>query len=206
MVRGDSTGLERRAAAREPEECATHCPSERSAPRRRRPRLGRTNIDTGQRHERHGLQTVVTTAFGSCCARPACFSRRGKSADRPRSTRRAARTRGGCDVGQRAARSSPRSQPRLDRTNTAIGRRGRIRKFLVSAFEPRGARPARVSNHGDAADEPRSTRCAVRTWRGCGAGQRAARSSLRRRPRRDRNNNATSRRKRIKKSLASAFE
>ena len=51
-----------------------------------------------------------------------------------------------------------------------------LRKVVVSAFESHGARPARVSHHGVAADGPRSTRRAARTWRGCVVGQRAARS------------------------------
>ena len=62
-----------------------------------------------------------------------------------------------CDVGQRAARFSPCRRPRLDRTNTATGRRRGSRKAFVSAFEARGAYPARVSHNEVAADGPRST-------------------------------------------------
>ena len=100
---------------------------------------------------------------------------------------------------------SPRRRSRLNRTNTATHRRQGAQTFLGSACVSRGARPARVSHHGVAADRPRSTRRAERAWRGCGAGQHAASSSPRRRSRRDRTNTATSRRQKIRSVLASAF-
>ena len=81
-------------------------------------------------------------------------------------------------------------------------RRQGAQTFLGSACVSRGARPARVSHHGVAADRPRSTRRAERAWRGCGAGQRAASSSPRRRSRRDRTNTATSRRHEDSKCLS----
>ena len=109
------------------------------------------------------------------------------------------------DVGQRAARSSLCRRPRLDRTNTATDRRRGGRKVLASAFESRGACPARVSYHGVAVDGRRSTCRAERTWRGCGAGQRAVRCSLRRRPRLNRTNTATTWRRGGRKFLASTF-
>ena len=115
-----------------------------------------------------------------------------------------------CDlcVGQCAALacSSPCRRPRLDRTNTMEGRRRGRRTILASAFECRCARPAHVSHHGVAADGPQSTHRAARTWRGCGAGQRAARSFPRRRLRRDRTNTATSRRQGIRKVVGNTFE
>ena len=90
----------------------------------------------------------------------------------------------GCNVGQRAARSNPYRQPRLDRTNNATTRWLRMRK----------------------ANGPRSTRREVRTWRGCGAGHCAARSSPHRRPRRDRTDTATGHRQKITKVSTSATE
>ena len=113
----------------------------------------------------------------------------------------------GCDVGQRAARSSPHRQPRLDRTNISAGWWRQMSKALVSALKSRGARSERVSHHGVAADGPRSMRRAVlRTWRGCGAGQREARSSPRRRPRRDRTNTVTGHRQGGAKVFTSTAE
>ena len=74
----------------------------------------------------------------------------------------------------------------------------RAEQVLANAFEPRGACPVRVLHHGVATDGPRSMHRAARTWRGCSAGQRAARSSPRRRPRCDRPNTAIGRQKRIR--------
>ena len=70
---------------------------------------------------------------------------------------RAARAWRGCGVGQRAARSSPRRRPRLDRTDCATGRLRLLQKIVIDAFKPRGARPACVSHHGVSADRPWST-------------------------------------------------
>ena len=109
-------------------------------------------------------------------------------------------------MGHRAARSSPHRQPRLDRANTSAGWWRLIGKVLISALKSCGARSERVSHHGVAADGPRSMRRAVRTWRGCSAGQRAARSSPRRRPRRDRTNTATGHRQGGAKVLTSTAE
>ena len=47
---------------------------------------------------------------------------------------------------------------------------------MASTFKSRGARPARVSQHGVAANGAWSTRRAARICRGCGLGQCAARS------------------------------
>ena len=77
----------------------------------------------------------------------------------------AARTWRGCVVDQRGTRSSPRRRPRNGRTNTATGRRHRVRTATVHAFNFHGARPARLSSRGDSADCPRSA-CAVQ----CGLG------------------------------------
>ena len=104
---------------------------------------------------------------------PARFSPGGVSADRPRSTRRAvciswqyaigmAR---GCVVGRSGARFSPRRRPGLNCTNTATGRWNGLRNALSTAFESRGARPARFSQGGVSTDRPRSTRSAQ-----CGLG------------------------------------
>ena len=68
------------------------------------------------------------------------------------------RTWRGCLRGQRAARSTPRRWPRLFFTDTAPGRRLRLRNVVTAAFESRGARPARASPRGEPADRPRSTR------------------------------------------------
>ena len=67
----------------------------RSSPRRR-PGLDRSNTATGRRH---ASQETLIIAFESRGARRVRSSPRGKSADRPRSTRRAAWTGRGCVVG-----------------------------------------------------------------------------------------------------------
>ena len=56
---------------------------------------------------------------------------------------RAVRAWRDCVVGQREALSSPRRRPRLDRANTAAGRRHGRRKIVIAAFDSRGARPVR---------------------------------------------------------------
>ena len=55
-------------------------------------------------------------------------------------------------------------------TTTATGRQHGLHEVLATAFEPRGAHPARVSHHGVAADGPRSTCRAPRelAWLCCG--------------------------------------
>ena len=68
------------------------------------------------------------------------------------------RTWRGCLRGQRATRSTPRRWPRLFFTDTAPGRRLRLRNVVATAFDSRGARPARASPRGEPADRPRSTR------------------------------------------------
>ena len=54
-------------------------------------------------------------------------------------------------------RSTSHSRPRLFFTDTAPGRRLRIRNAVIEAFESRGARPARASPRGELADRSRST-------------------------------------------------
>ena len=71
------------------------------------------------------------------------------------------RTWRGCLLGQRGARSTPRRWPRLIRTDTASGRRLRLWRLVVSAFESRAARPLRASPREGSADRPRSTRALV---------------------------------------------
>ena len=147
----------------------------------------------------------MNESFKSRGAHPARVSHHGEAADRPQTTCRVARTWRGCVMSQRAARSisTPSVEARL--------RRHRDRSAawclagLARTFESRGARPARVSHHGVAADIPRSTRRAARTWRGCVVGQRAARTSPCRRSRRDRTNTATGRRRGTRQVLTSAF-
>ena len=148
----------------------------------------------------------MTSAFECRCARPAHVSHHGVAADGPQSPHRAARTWRGCGAGQRAACSAPRRRLRRDRTNTATSCRQGIQKVSDNAFESRGARPARVSNHGEAVDGPRSIRRAARTWRVCDVGQRVARSPPRRRPSLDRTNTATGWRRGHQGVSASTFE
>ena len=125
---------------------------------------------------------------------PVHVSRHGAAADGPRSTRCAVRPWCRCGAGRHVARSSPRRRPTRDRTNTATNRRRGLRTVLARAFESHGARPARVSHHGVAADRPQSTRRVARTWRGCVVSQHAARQistpSVEARPRRYRNRSA----------------
>ena len=74
--------------------------------------------------------------------------------------RSAVRTWRGCDVHQFVACSSRRHRPGLDRSNTATTRRHGLRRFVVTTFKSRGARPARFSPRGVSAARPRSTRTA----------------------------------------------
>ena len=71
------------------------------------------------------------------------------------------RTWRGCLRGQLATRSTPRRWSRLFFTDTAPGRRVRLRSVIAEAFEFRGARPGRASPLGEPADRPRSTHCAL---------------------------------------------
>ena len=68
------------------------------------------------------------------------------------------RTWRGCLRSQRGTRSTSRRWPRLFFTDTAPGRRLRLRNVVASASDSRGARPARASPRGEQADRPRSTR------------------------------------------------
>ena len=149
----------------------------RSSPRRR-PGLDRTNTATGRRHRR---RRCIVTSFESSGARPARISPREVSADRPRSTRTAQCGLGVVVLWPNAGRAPPHAvgwaRPHQHRDRSAA----RLRKLVFTAFESRGARPARFSPRGVSADRLRSTRRAVRTWRGCVVAQRGARSSPRRR-------------------------
>ena len=82
------------------------------------------------------------------------------SAD-PQSTRHAERTYRCCGVAQRAARSSPRRRPSLDPTESTTDRRQGIRNVVLTAFEYRGARPARILPRVSSTDRPRNTRLRV---------------------------------------------
>ena len=109
-------------------------------------------------------------------------------------TRCAVWTWRGCVVGQEyGERLSPRRRPGLNRTNTATSQQHGHRTAVPIAPESRGARLARFSPRGISADQPQSTRCAVRTWPGCVVGQYGERSSSRRRPGLNRTNTATGR-------------
>ena len=145
--------------------------------------LDRTNTATGRRH---GIRGAFVLFFKSRGARRARSSARGKSANRPRSTLRAARTWRGCVVGECGARCSPRRRPGLGYTNTASGSRHGLREVVTVASEFRGARRLRSFLCGKSADRLRSTRRAARTWRGCVVGQRRAHFSPYCRPGRDR--------------------
>ena len=131
---------------------------------------------------------------------PARFTSHGVSADCPRSTRRAVRTWRGWVVTQREARSSPSRRPRLYCTNTATGRRHGRRTFVTTAFGTHGTRPARSPPRGVSANRPRSTRHAVRTWRGGAVAHREARSSPSRRLRLDFTNTATGQQRELRRS------
>ena len=102
--------------------------------------------------------------------------------------------------------SSQRRRPGLDRTNNATGQWHGLRNFVVILFEPCDAWPARSCPSRVTADQSRSTRCAVRTWRSCVVGQRAARPFQRRRPRLNRTKTPTGRRHELKNAVAAAFE
>ena len=143
----------------------------RSTPRRWL-RLLRTDTAPGRRLR---IRNFVATVFRSRAARPARASLCGEPADRPRNTRSAARIWRSCVVGQRGARCSPRRRPGLERINITTGQRHGLRAFLTTAFKSRAARPVRFPSRGVSADLQRSTRRAVRTWRGCVVGQRRAR-------------------------------
>ena len=191
-----------RCAARTWRGCVVGQREARSSPHCR-PGLDRTNTVAGWQH---GLREVLVTAFKSRGVHSARYWPRGVSADRPRSTRCAAWTWRGCVVGQRRARSSPHCRPGLDRTNTVAGWQHGLQEVLVTAFNSRGARPARYWPRGVSADRPRSTRCAARTWRGCAVGQCGARSSPRRRPGLNRTNTVAGWQHSLWEVLATTFE
>ena len=105
--------------------------------------------------------------------------------------RHTVRTWRGCVVGERGARFSSRRRPRLDHTNTARGRRQRLRKFSITTFDARGVRPARFSVHFFVGrPHTELARRIVRPWRSCVVGQHGALSSACRRLRFDRTNTA----------------
>ena len=170
-----------------------------------RPGLVRTNTVTGRRH---GVWEVLTTAFESRGTRRVRFTARGKSADRPRSTRRAARTWRGCVVGQRRARFTPHRRPGLDHTNTATGRRHSTQEVLITAF----GSMARVACALCPVESRPTAHRARSAQRGLGVvvlrvvGQRGARSSPRRRPGLDRIKTATGRRYGLQEVFVAAFE
>ena len=116
------------------------------------------------------------------------------------------RTWRGCLRGQRATLPTPRRWPRLFRTDTAPGRRLRLRDSVATTFDSRAARPARVSpmKNRSTAHEARA-RCAERTWRGCVRGQRGARPTQHRWPRLFRTVTASGRRLRLCNVVVTSF-
>ena len=90
--------------------------------------------------------------------RPTRSSPRGESADRPRNTCTCiARCGLSFRAGQLATRFSPAPWPNLSCMVTASGRRLRLQTAGDTAFDFRGARPARSSPRQESADRPRST-------------------------------------------------
>ena len=83
----------------------------------------------------------------------------------------------GCVVAERGALSLPSRRLGLDCTNTTAVWRHGLSKFVTTAFDSHSARLARSPPRGVSADRQRSTRRAVRAWRGCVVAQREARSS-----------------------------
>ena len=64
----------------------------------------------------------------------------------------------GCFRGQCGAHTSPRRWPRLFFSDTAPGRRIRLRVFVAKMLQFRAARPARASPRAEPAGRPQSTR------------------------------------------------
>ena len=68
------------------------------------------------------------------------------------------RTWRGCLLGQRTTRSTPRRWPRLFCTDSAPGRRLRLRMLVAIVLKSRVTRPTRASPRGEPTHRPRSTR------------------------------------------------
>ena len=172
----------------------------RSTPRRW-PRLFFTDTAPGRRLR---LRNVVTTAFDSVPRDPRAL-RPVENRPTAHGARARWRTWRGCLRGQRATRSTPRRWPRLFFTDTAPGRRLRLRNVVATAFDsvPRGPRALRpVENRPTA----HGARARWRTWRGCLRGQRATRSTPRRWPRLFFTDTAPGRRLRLRNVVATAFD
>ena len=127
----------------------------RSTPRRW-PRLFFTDTAPGRRLRLRHVAKLRSAPVRATRARFAPWRTR-PTAHRARARWRTWR---GCLRGQRATCSTPRRWPRLFFTDTAPGRRLRLRSIVANAFHSRGARPARASPRGEPADRPRST-CAL---------------------------------------------
>ena len=114
------------------------------------------------------------------------------------------RTSRGCLCGQRATRSTPRRWPRLFFTDTAPGRRLRLRHVTTPrsapVHEPRALRP--VENRPTA----HIARTRWRTWRDCFRGQSATCSTPRRWPRHFFPDIVPSRRLRLRNVVATACD
>ena len=138
-------------------------------------------------HRHHARSTAAASKRRNLRVRLPCRATRVRCAlwRTGRSTKGARarwRTWRGCLCGQHAPRSTPRRWPRLFFTDTAPGRRLRLRNAVITAFntvarDPRALRP--VENQPTA----HGARRRWRTWRGCLRSQRATRSISRRWPR-----------------------
>ena len=127
------------------------------------PRLFFTDTARGRRMR---VQRAVVTAVGPVA--------RGAHALRPvecRPTAHGARARWrtwrGCLRGQPATGSIPRRWLRLFFTDTAPGRRLRLRNLKATAFGSFAARPAHASLHEKKRPTALGARVHWRTWRGC---------------------------------------
>ena len=119
---------------------------------RLRPRRGSTNVAI---YRRRALLVAVATAFDFRGARPARSLPRAVSADRPLSTRAAH-----CGLGVVVlwANEGRCRRPRLDRTNTATGRRHGVLKVAAIGLDTHGERHVRFSRRGVTTDRSQSTR------------------------------------------------
>ena len=151
--------------------------------------------------------------FGTSCSQRSTTVSRGPRALRPvenQPTAHGARARWrtwrGCLRSQRATRSIPRRWPRLFFTDTAPGRRLRLRNVVASASDYRVAQPACASPCGEPGRRPQGARARWRTWRGCLCGQHAARSTPRRWPRLFFTDTAPGRRLRLRNAVITAFK